>query len=664
MDPGLSEEKGVRIAVEGCGHGTLDAIYASVERACAVKGWPGVDLVIIGGDFQAVRNAYDLTCVSMPAKYREMHDFHQYYSGARTAPYLTVFVGGNHEASNYLFELYYGGWVAPNIYYMGAANVLRLGPLRIAGLSGIWKGFDYKKHHFERLPYSQDDIKSIYHVRELDVRKLLQIRSQVDVGISHDWPRGVEWRGDWKKLFRQKKFFEEDARNGQLGSVAAKLAMDRLRPPYWFSAHLHCKFAAIVDHDRQVDAQHSTPTVNSIPVRTSSTNGHGQPPTKESPTMNTDEIDLAMDDADPPVRNTDEIDLGIDDDDDDDDDDESAVTATTAVLPPPANGAVLPVNVDEIDLELEQDDSNSESASTATVAPGQGLDGAKVPLHDTTPSQPDPANSSAIPLAIRAQLPAAFNRPKPPPSAPPAESLPFPANITNKRTHFLALDKCLPNRDFLQLLSIPATVAARNDDDDIPAAASQLNRPLHLSYDKEWLAITRAFAPSLQLSSSSTTDSAHANARIGPDLGSAHYAPLIDAAARWVDAHVPDLAVPPNFSVTAPVYDPALGMTVAGIMPRECSNPQTAAFCAMLQLDNPFDVSEEERDGRMATGPRPEEPRRDGGGGGSGFGGGRGRGRGRGRGGFEGPGGGGGRGRNDGRGRGRGQGRERGRGRA
>lgn len=36
------------------GHGTLHAIYASIERACAVKGWPGVDLFIIGGDFQVL----------------------------------------------------------------------------------------------------------------------------------------------------------------------------------------------------------------------------------------------------------------------------------------------------------------------------------------------------------------------------------------------------------------------------------------------------------------------------------------------------------------------------------------------------------------------------------------------------------------------------------
>lgn len=63
-------QKGLRIAVEGCvrsytppaniqlslpasqGHGTLHSIYASVAKASEAKGWPGVDLLIIGGDFQ------------------------------------------------------------------------------------------------------------------------------------------------------------------------------------------------------------------------------------------------------------------------------------------------------------------------------------------------------------------------------------------------------------------------------------------------------------------------------------------------------------------------------------------------------------------------------------------------------------------------------------
>lgn len=51
-EPVLLEQQGLRIAVEGCGHGVLHEIYASVEKACDMKGWPDVDLLIIGGDFQ------------------------------------------------------------------------------------------------------------------------------------------------------------------------------------------------------------------------------------------------------------------------------------------------------------------------------------------------------------------------------------------------------------------------------------------------------------------------------------------------------------------------------------------------------------------------------------------------------------------------------------
>ena len=362
----LTEQSGVRLAVEGCGHGTLHAIYASVAEACTRKGWPGVDLLIVGGDFQAVRNAYDLNCVSMPAKYRSMCDFHEYYSGQRTAPCLTVFVGGNHEASNHLFELYYGGWVAPNIYYMGASNVLRLGPLRIAALSGIWKGYNYRKPHYERLPYNESDMKSIYHVRELDVRKLLQVRTQVDIGISHDWPKGVEWKGNWKQLFRFKKHFEEDARNGQLGSVAAQQVLDWLRPKWWFSAHLHCKYAAVIDHVKKDRSQQSLQngTTGSLPAK------------------NNDEIDLENEDlaaAATPVngsKNVDEIELDIDSDLGSAD----AQEATT-----------LPTNADEIDIGLEDD-----ADGLAPVAPGQGLDGHQIPVeNEIQTSGPPPSTDEA-----------------------------------------------------------------------------------------------------------------------------------------------------------------------------------------------------------------------------------------------------------------------------
>ncbi|KAI7641228.1 DBR1-domain-containing protein, partial [Hortaea werneckii] len=257
---------------------------------------------------------------SMPAKYRSMCDFHEYYAGQRTAPYLTIFVGGNHEASNYLCELYYGGWVAPNIYYMGAANVLRLGPLRIAGMSGIWKGYNYRKPHHERLPYNESDMKSIYHTREVDVRKLLQIQNQVDIGISHDWPKGVEWKGNFRQLFRFKKHLEEDARAGQLGNVAAQYVLDRLRPRYWFSAHLHCKYAAVVKHNEaqaheRVLSDASTSRKNNDEINledeSETTNGNSAPPKNDA------EIDLDVDEHVEPATNTknsDEIDLKLEDD--------------------------------------------------------------------------------------------------------------------------------------------------------------------------------------------------------------------------------------------------------------------------------------------------------------------------------------------------------------
>ncbi|KAI0192316.1 lariat debranching enzyme [Xylaria flabelliformis] len=292
----MFETDGVRVAIEGCGHGTIDAIYASVAKASKARGWDGVDLLIIGGDFQAVRNAADLSVMSVPAKYRQLGDFPQYYNGKKKAPYLTIFIAGNHEASSYLWELYYGGWVAPNIYYLGAANVLRFGPIRIAGMSGIWKGFDYRKPHHERLPFSQDDIKSFYHVREIDVRKLLLLREQVDVGLSHDWPRAIEKYGDASALYKMKPHFRKESIDGVLGNPAAEYVMDRLRPAYWFSAHMHCKFTAI--------KKYQPPGAEPAQAETNAEERPALTSEPEQATGNPDEIDLDDEDDEAPAEDT------------------------------------------------------------------------------------------------------------------------------------------------------------------------------------------------------------------------------------------------------------------------------------------------------------------------------------------------------------------------
>ena len=60
-------------------------------------------------------------------------------------PLLHRSVGGNHEASNHLWELYYGGWAAPRIFYLGHAGVVTFGGIRIGGLSGIFNANHYRK---------------------------------------------------------------------------------------------------------------------------------------------------------------------------------------------------------------------------------------------------------------------------------------------------------------------------------------------------------------------------------------------------------------------------------------------------------------------------------------------------------------------------------------
>ncbi|KAK2058381.1 DBR1-domain-containing protein [Colletotrichum caudatum] len=543
----MFETNDVRIAVEGCGHGTLNAIYAAVAASCEARGWDGVDLLIIGGDFQAARNAADLTVMSVPAKYRELGDFWEYYAGRRTAPYLTVFAGGNHEAASHMSELFYGGWAAPNIYYLGAANVLRLGPLRIAGMSGIWKGFDYRKAHHERLPMGPDEIKSFYHVREVDVRKLLLVREQVDVGISHDWPRAIERWGDEKALWRMKPDFERESKDGTLGNVAAEYVCDRLRPPYWFSAHLHCKFAALkIYEDKEPNATETAPAV-----------------VEEATPAATHDPVIAPD-------NPDEIDL----------DGDEEITDSSA----PAQA-----NPNEISLDEDDDGDNDEQ-------PGSN--------HKETTSKEKSTAKTSVPDELRAQLPASFMRPPPQPKRTPGQ--PVPPTITNRQVNFLALDKCLPGRHFLQLLEArPHNVP--------PADQPPPARPFRLQYDPEWLAITRVFHASLAIGDPSAQPS--------PDLGEERYAPLIDTERRWVEENVVardgGLDVPLNFAVTAPPHAEGEPESVPH-QPFEYTNPQTSAFCELLGLRNLWDASEEERMERRARGPPAGEFRGHRGGGGGG----------------------------------------------
>ncbi|KAG1671899.1 hypothetical protein FOA52_003466 [Chlamydomonas sp. UWO 241] len=242
------ETRNLTIAVEGCAHGELDAIYAALakeERATGRR----ADLLICCGDFQAVRNADDLETMAVPPKYRQMNSFWRYYAGLATAPVPTLFIGGNHEAAAHNYELYYGGWAAPNIFFLGFSGVVRFGGLRIGGLSGVYKDAVYSRPRTERLPYTSQDMRSTYAVRDFEVDRLLQLSQPLDIFVSHDWPRNVVHHGDLERLLHYKPFLRNEIESGTFGSPASERLMDALRPERWFAAHMHTRFEATVHHN-------------------------------------------------------------------------------------------------------------------------------------------------------------------------------------------------------------------------------------------------------------------------------------------------------------------------------------------------------------------------------------------------------------------------------
>lgn len=232
----------------------LDEMYRSVEGYELIEKVK-IDLILVCGDCQTVRHFDDLKCLNVPDKYKKMGDFHKYYSGQEKVPKLTIFVGGNHEASNYLMTLPYGGWVCDNFYYLGYAGVVRYKGLRIAGVSGIYSHHDCNRGRFERLPFNPDSIRSIYHTRRLDIFRLQLLsrnaddKDPLDVFLSHDWPGRIYDYGNKNQLIRFKPHFERDIQRKALGSPLTEPLIKQLKPKKWFAAHLHCKFQAQVKHD-------------------------------------------------------------------------------------------------------------------------------------------------------------------------------------------------------------------------------------------------------------------------------------------------------------------------------------------------------------------------------------------------------------------------------
>ncbi|EPS40025.1 hypothetical protein H072_6142 [Dactylellina haptotyla CBS 200.50] len=460
-DPEMFFSKGLRVAIQGCGHGMLDQIYATIEQACHINNYK-VDLLIICGDFQAVRNSRDLLSMSVPPKYRHMGDFYKYYNGSRVAPIPTIFVGGNHEASTHMWEVNLGGWVCPNIYYLGGTGVINVNGIRIAGVSGIYNENSYRKPRYEKPPFDDRSMRGAYHYRAHELFKLNMLSGDVDVFISHDWPEGITKYGNEKKLLQAKYHFRAEVAAGKLGSPPLRNMLLKMKPKYWFAAHMHVKFPAVIDH---VEAPRKA--------------------APEDPKDWTDQVEMVE------AKNEDEIDLDMDDEE----------------APPP-----------------KKEDTRQPTPPRPVL------------------ESPTPQSSSLYP------------------------SLP----TTNCTTRFLALDKLLPGRDFLQIINI----ASRSP---LP-----LNSPLRtrLQYDREWLTICRAFEP---------MDVAGGEA-LGKYMKIARNELQVNKKIRtefaWVNQNITDeqLIIPENWERTAKLqWD---DHTKATKQPDPFNNPQTETLCNLIGIKN------------------------------------------------------------------------------
>ncbi|KAJ2828890.1 lariat debranching enzyme [Coemansia erecta] len=501
----------LNIAVEGCCHGMLDNIYSQLLTRQQQAG-KKIDLLIICGDFQAVRNVTDLGCMSCPDKYKQIGGFYRYYTGERRAPVPTIFVGGNHEAGNHSRELYYGGWVAPNIYFMGNSGVIKFGGLRIGGISGIFKDFDYAKGYYERPPFRGHSRSSMHHARSYEAFKMLQIRQPLDIVVSHDWPQYIERYGDTQGLVRKKPFFEKEVDRGDLGSPLNAMLLERLRPAWWFSAHLHVRFTA------KVGAQES---IFSEGWKGISPYEHGNPggALGSSGSNNAGQPGMAAGAAD--VGNEDEIVMSSLSDEESDSMEPAAGAASRAHaeseleikrprmalnLPPPKHSAV-PAQPEFADLEPAAEankDASNDTKREELVAQAAVDLGASDPLTSASFSEP---------------------------------------RVTGRPTNFLALDKCLPKRQFLEVIEI-----------EVPDSAA--DGELKLEYDPEWLAILRLCNPYLPLDESPFYPPAQASVSEAEHQLPLFSDEMLDRELGWVFDNVFSNGrayIPPNFVPVAPV---------------------------------------------------------------------------------------------------------------
>lgn len=226
----------MRVFVCGCVHGSWDIVVDEVNKL--VENGTKLDLIIVAGDLEAFITESDLLSYKRPNGTQGFGSFHKIANGEKHLPCKMLVIGGNNESTDIIFQLPFGGWITPDVYFAGRASQIYFGDLLITCTSGVYNVKNYWKKVYEHFPVRKKECYSVNHTRAFSNFQVYGL-TQLNIFVTHDWPSGIP------KMFRDiipKKSLVDSDDSNDFGMQDYRKILEKKQPKYWFAAHHHIKF--------------------------------------------------------------------------------------------------------------------------------------------------------------------------------------------------------------------------------------------------------------------------------------------------------------------------------------------------------------------------------------------------------------------------------------